>query len=198
MRAALYARVSRTVQDEALQLAELRRLAQTRGWTVVSEYIDHGVSGKKEVRPALDRMLADVQAGRLDVVATWRLDRIGRSLSHLVLLLDTLSAAGVAFVAARNQGIDTTSPLGKALMLLIAAFAEMEHDAIRERVKAGIEVSRAAGKAHGRPRVALPSDEAIAAALHKAGSARGAARLLNLDATTFRRALDAQKGSSDG
>src|SRR5512136_3064290 len=106
-RAALYARVSTTEQEPENQLEELRRYASARGWTV-REYVDHGVSGSAERRPALGSLLADARRRRCDVVVCWRLDRLGRNLKHLVLLLDELQALGLAFVSLA-EGIDCTT-----------------------------------------------------------------------------------------
>jgi hypothetical protein len=114
-RAALYARVSTKDQDAQLQLEELRRLAEQRGWTVVKEYVDEGVSGSKASRPGLDLLMADARAGKLDVVAVWKLDRLGRSLQHLLRTLDDLSGWGVLFVSARDAGLDTTTASGQLM-----------------------------------------------------------------------------------
>ena len=113
-RAALYARVSTKDQDAQLQLEELRRLAEQRGWTAVKEYVDEGVSGSKASRPGLDLLMADARAGKLDVVAVWKLDRLGRSLQHLLRTLDDLSGWGVLFVSARDAGLDTTTASGQS------------------------------------------------------------------------------------
>ena len=122
--AALYARVSTTEQEPENQLEELRRYASARDWTV-REYVDHGVSGTTDRRPALDALLADARRRRCDVVVCWRLDRLGRSLKHLVLLLDELQALGLAFVSLA-EGIDCTTPAGKLQLHILAAIAEFE------------------------------------------------------------------------
>jgi len=115
MKAAVYARVSTLDQEPENQLAELRRYATARGWTAV-EYIDRGVSGSKDRRPALDRLVADAKRRRFDVLVCWRLDRLGRSLKHLITLLDELQMLGVAFVSLA-EGIDATTPAGRLQML---------------------------------------------------------------------------------
>jgi len=163
-RAALYARVSTTGhgQDVGLQLDELRQVAQQRGWSA-TEYVDDGVSGAKTTRPALDRMLSDAQAGKLDVVAVWKLDRLGRSLQHVLSVLEQLSAHGVGFVSLRDSGIDTTTPAGRLFTAIIAAFAEFERGVIQERVVAGVRRAQAAGKHCGRPRRET-ADKALVAA----------------------------------
>src|SRR5690242_6182990 len=109
MRAAIYARVSTLDQEPENQLAELRRYVNARGWILVREYTDHGVSGAKESRPALDTLLRDARRRRFDALVVWRLDRLGRSLRHLVLLLEETQALGVAFVSLA-EGIDCTTP----------------------------------------------------------------------------------------
>src|SRR5437763_14163726 len=106
MRAAIYARVSTLDQEPENQLGELRRYIEARGWTA-TEYVDHGVSGAKEKRPALDRLTADAKRRRFDVLVCWRLDRLGRNLRHLVTLIEDLQSLGVAFISL-GEGIDCT------------------------------------------------------------------------------------------
>ena len=148
-RAAVYARVSTLDQEPENQLQELRRYVQARGWTAV-EYVDKGVSGSKDRRPALDDLIKDAKRRRFDVLVCWRLDRLGRSLKHLVTLLDELQALGVAFVSLQ-EGIDATTPAGKLQMHILAAIAEFERERIRERVLAGLQRARREGKRLGRP-----------------------------------------------
>jgi DNA invertase Pin-like site-specific DNA recombinase len=150
MKAAIYARVSTIDQEPENQLQELRRYVDARGWTGV-EYVDRGVSGSKERRPALDQMLADAKRRRFDVVVCWRLDRLGRNLKHLITLLEELQGLGVAFVSLA-EGIDATTPAGKLQMHILGAIAEFERARIAERVKAGLQRARAQGKRLGRPR----------------------------------------------
>jgi putative DNA-invertase from lambdoid prophage Rac len=152
MRAALYGRVSTADQHPENQLAELRQYAAARGWTVTREYVDEGISGAKDRRPALDELLRDARRRKFDVIAVARLDRLGRSLKHLVVLLDELAALGVAFVSI-NEAIDATTPGGKLQMHLLAAMAEYERELIRERVRSGLARVRAQGKRLGRPRI---------------------------------------------
>ena len=109
MRAALYARVSTTDQTCENQLLELRRYCEARGWEIIREFVDQGVSGSKDRRPALDHLVSDAKRRRFDVLVCWRLDRLGRSLKHLITLLDELQALGVAFVSLA-EGIDATTP----------------------------------------------------------------------------------------
>jgi DNA invertase Pin-like site-specific DNA recombinase len=151
MRAAIYLRTSTVEQTTENQAIELRKYVETRGWSTLDEYKDHGVSGAKDRRPALDRLVADARRRRFDVLVCWRLDRLGRSLRHLILLIDELAAVGVAFVSL-NEGIDTGTPAGRLQLHILGAIAQFERDRIRERVLAGLARARAQGKAIGRPR----------------------------------------------
>ncbi len=190
LRAALYARVS-TVghgQDVGLQLDELRQVAGQRGWVVVEEFADEGVSGVATSRPALDRMLADAQAGRFDVVAVWKLDRLGRSLQHVLGVLDQLAGQGVEFVSLRDAGMDSTTPAGRLFTAMIAAFAAFERDLIRERVVAGVRRAQAAGKHCGRPKVEVDIRPAVAL-LKEGRSLKETARILKISRNTLRRRL---------
>lgn len=185
-RAALYARVSTSGkgQDPALQLEALRRVARQRDWHVVNEYVDIGVSGKKDHRPALDNLMADCHAGKIDVVAVWKFDRFGRSLRHLVEALAEFEAIGVAFVSV-TESIDSGSPIGKAMFHIIGALAEFEHSLISERIAAGVARARKAGKKFGRPRNDI--DMARVNRLLKHGhSLRSISRLLDVSRGTLR------------
>ena len=154
MRAAIYARVSTLDQEPENQLAEVRRYVDARGWTAV-EYVDRGVSGAKDRRPALDSLLVHAKSRRFDVVGCWRLDRLGRNLKHLITLLEDLQALGVAFVSLA-EGIDATTPAGKLQMHILGAIAEFERERIRERVMAGLQRARTQGVRLGRPRARVP------------------------------------------
>src|SRR6266581_3693349 len=134
MRAAIYARVSTTEQTADNQLIELRRYVEARGWTSV-EYTDRGVSGAKDRRPALDAMLTDAKRRKFDVLVCWRLDRLGRNLRHLILLLDDIHELGIGFVTL-GEGIDTTSPSGRLILHILGAISQFERERIRERVMA--------------------------------------------------------------
>jgi DNA invertase Pin-like site-specific DNA recombinase len=156
MRVGIYARVS-TVgkgQDTDLQLRELREYAKQRGWAIASEYIDEGVSGSKDSRPELNRLMLDAKQRKLDAILVWKLDRFGRSLKHLVNALAELEAVGVAFVSLRD-GFDLTTPAGRLMFGVVAAMAEFERDLIRERVKAGMANAKAKGHRVGRKPVAI-------------------------------------------
>jgi DNA invertase Pin-like site-specific DNA recombinase len=154
-RVAIYARVSTLDQQPENQLLELRRYAEARGWRVVAEHVDHGISGAKERRPALDALKADAKRRRIDAVLCWRLDRLGRNLRHLILLLDELQALGVAFVSLA-EGIDATTPAGKLQLHILGAIAEFERERIRERVRAGLARARSQGRTLGRRRAVVP------------------------------------------
>jgi putative DNA-invertase from lambdoid prophage Rac len=157
VRVAIYARVSTLDQQPENQLLELRRYAEARGWRVVAEHVDHGVSGAKERRPALDALKADAKRRGIDAVLCWRLDRLGRNLRHLILLLDELQALGVAFVSLA-EGIDATTPAGKLQLHILGAIAEFERERIRERVLAGLDRAKRQGKRLGRPVAAIPHE----------------------------------------
>jgi DNA invertase Pin-like site-specific DNA recombinase len=161
MKAAIYARVSTFDQEPENQLAELRRYVEARGWTLV-EYVDRGVSGAKDRRPALDRLTTDAKRRRFDVLVCSRLDRLGR-LKRLITLLDELQTLGVAFVSLA-EGIDATTPAGKLQMHILGAIAEFERGRIVERVRAGLARARAQGKRLGRQPYAITADrfEAVA------------------------------------
>jgi DNA invertase Pin-like site-specific DNA recombinase len=143
-RAAIYARVSTSDQTCENQLLELRRYCEARGWTG-TEFVDTGVSGAKDRRPALDALLKDAKRRRFDVLVCWRLDRLGRNLGHLVTLLEDLHSVGVAFVSL-GEGIDCTTPAGKLQLHILAALAEFKRERIRERVIAGLQRAKAEGK----------------------------------------------------
>jgi DNA invertase Pin-like site-specific DNA recombinase len=149
--AAIYGRVSTlTNQSVEMQARDLRQLAERRGFQVVREYFDEGVSGATSSRPALDEMLADAKRGKFRVLLVWKLDRLGRSLAHLVRLLEDLRACNVELVSF-SEGLDFTTTTGKLLYQVLSAFAEFERDCIRERVRAGMRNARAKGKSIGRP-----------------------------------------------
>jgi len=151
LRTALYARVSTTnCQDPEMQLRELREYAARRDWEITDEYTDHGVSGSRESRPELNRLIADAHQRKFDAVLVWKVDRFGRSLRHLVNALAELGALGVAFVSLRDN-LDLSTPSGRLMFAVIGAMAEFERSLIQERVKAGLRNARAKGQQLGRP-----------------------------------------------
>ena len=188
VRSALYARVSTSGhgQDVGLQLDELRQVAAQRGWEPVA-YVDEGVSGSKDRRPALDRLMADARAGRLDLVAVWRFDRFARNTAHLLAAMEEFRALGVHFVSLREQ-VDTSTPMGKAMFTIISAISELERDLIRERVVAGVRRAQAAGKHCGRPRVDLDLRPALAL-LREGRSLKEVSAILKVSRATLRRRL---------
>lgn len=152
-RAALYARIStaNNGQSPEMQLRELREYCERRGWTVAGEYVDTGISGAKDRRPELDRLMADAHKRRFDVVAVWKFDRFARSVSHLLRGLDTFRALGIEFVSL-SESLDTATPAGRMVFTVLGAVAELERSLIAERVRAGLRNARAKGKRLGRPR----------------------------------------------
>ena len=186
-RAAIYARVSTLDQEPENQLQELRRYVEARGWTA-QEYVDHGVSGIKDRRPALDRLVKDAKRRRFDVLVCWRLDRLGRSLKHLITLLADLEALGVSFVSLA-EGIDATTPAGKLQMHILGAISEFERSRTIERVQAGLQRAKRQGRTLGRPRTVIsPFELARVEGL----STREAAKVLGVPRSTLQRYL-AQK-----
>lgn len=192
-RVALYARVSTADQDTETQLRELRAYVDRRGWDLAGEHVDHAVSGATTSRPALDRLMEDAKRRRIDVILVWALDRLGRSLSHLVGLVDELGSLGVDLVV-YTQPVDTTTPTGKLTFQILGAVAEFERSMIRARVRAGVAKARAKGKKLGRPRAEFDLD--LARERIEAGdSLRKVARLVGVHRTTLRRALDREGGA---
>ena len=157
-RIALYLRVSTAEQTVENQRRELLAIAERHGWQVVAEFADEGISGTKgrERRPAYDRLLRGVARRDFDQVAAWSVDRLGRSLQDLVAFLGELHAKGVDLYL-HQQGIDTSTPAGKAMFQMLGVFAEFERAMIVERVNAGLARARAQGKRLGRP--SLPSNK---------------------------------------
>src|SRR5712692_3992434 len=149
-RVACYLRVSTTDQTVENQRNDLRAYCKARGWDDVIEYSDTGISGTRERRPGLDRLMGDVKARRIDVVVVAAFDRFGRSVRHLVETLELFRHLGVEFISLREQ-IDTGSPLGQAVFVIVSAIAELERSLIVERVKSGLRRARADGKRLGRP-----------------------------------------------
>jgi DNA invertase Pin-like site-specific DNA recombinase len=149
MNAAIYARVSTLDQEPENQLQELRRYVEARGWTAV-EYVDRGFSGAKDKRPALDELLKEAKRRRFDAIVVWSLDRLGRSLRHLIAILDDFQALGISFVSLR-EGLDLSTPAGRLQWQIIGAISEFERSRIAERVRSGMQRARAQGKHVGRP-----------------------------------------------
>src|SRR6267142_5773350 len=156
MRTALYARVSTSDkgQDPEVQLWELREYCQRRGFTIAGEYVDVGVSGSKDSRPELNRLMLDAAKRKFDAVVVWRFDRFARSVSHLLRALEMFRSVGIEFVS-YSEAIDTSTPVGKMTFTVLGAVAELERSLIIERVRAGVRNAKAKGKRLGRPRITV-------------------------------------------
>ncbi len=150
MQAAIYARCSTFDQNTDMQLRDLRRLAKQRGFEIAKEYVDKGESGGKTSRPSLDEMLKDARRGRFRILLVWKLDRLGRSVKHLIELLEDFKAWNVQLVSF-SEGLDFTTTAGRLFYTLLGAFAEFEKDTIAERVRAGLRNAKAKGVRLGRP-----------------------------------------------
>jgi DNA invertase Pin-like site-specific DNA recombinase len=159
MRVALYARVSTLHnQNPEMQLAELREYGAHRGWQIVGEYVDEGVSGSRERRPQLDRLMADAHRRKFDLIAVWKIDRFGRSLKHLVNALADLDAYGVAFFSLRDN-LDLSTPSGRLMFQIIGAMAQFELALAQDRVRSGLAAARARGVTLGRPRTKVDAPQ---------------------------------------
>jgi DNA invertase Pin-like site-specific DNA recombinase len=157
---AIYTRVSTTGQDPAMQLSELRKYCRNRSWIVEHEYTDKGISGSKDSRPELDRLISDAHKRRFDVVVVWKFDRFARSVSHLLRSLELFGSLGIEFVSLSEQ-IDTGTPAGKLVFTVLGAVAELERSLIAERVRSGLRNARAKGKRLGRAPLRTFSDQEI-------------------------------------
>jgi DNA invertase Pin-like site-specific DNA recombinase len=165
MRAALYLRVSTLDQHPESQVHDLRAMAAQRSLEIVHEYVDHGVSGTRARRPGLDELMRDARRGRFEIVLVWACDRVARSVKHFLDVLDELNHLNVQFVSFR-ENIDTTGPLGRAIVVIVGAIAELERSLIVERVKAGMRRARLEGRHIGR----RPLDVDRQAVLHHRAS----------------------------
>ncbi len=183
----LYARVStNNGQDPESQLLALREYAAARKLTVFREYTDV-ISGSESSRPALNELMQDAKRRRIDAVVVWKFDRFARSTSHLVTALETFEALGVDFISL-SESVDTSTPMGKMVFVVIGAVAELERSLIRERVILGIQRAKAQGKQLGRPRASIDLDKLRE--LHGAGlSHRQIADAMGTSHATVGRAL---------
>jgi DNA invertase Pin-like site-specific DNA recombinase len=151
LKIAIYARVStKNGQDPEMQLAELREYIRNRKWKITGEYVDKGISGASDSRPELNRLMADANRRRFDVVDVWKFDRFARSVSHLLRALETFRALGIEFVSL-SENIDTSTPAGKMVFTVLGSVAELERSLIGERVRAGLRNAKARGTRLGRP-----------------------------------------------
>ena len=181
-RCAIYARVSTNDQSVDMQTRDLRKSADGRGFEVVKEYTDEGQSGAKNSRPALDRMLADAKAGKFEIILVWRLDRLGRSLAHLLRLLEDFKSWNVELVSF-SEGLDFTTSSGRLFYQLLGAFAEFERETIRERVRSGMRNAKARGVRLGRRVVAVDIPE-VRRLRAEGKSYQSISRTLGLSAST--------------
>src|SRR6185437_8718781 len=187
MRAAIYCRVSTLDQNPQTQLLDLQQLASQRGFSVVKVYTDHGFSGARTRRPALDEMLFEARRHQFDIVLVWAADRRARSVKHFVDILAELDHLKIAFISYREQ-IDTAGPLGKAIMTIVAAIAELERSLIVERVRAGMRRARLEGRHIGRKPLTL-DEPAIIRDRGRGLSLRQIAKAHRISTATVRRAL---------
>lgn len=187
-RVALYLRVSTDGQSVENQRLELEAAAERQGWQVVQVFKDHGISGAKgrDKRPGLDAMLKGVARREFDMVAAWAVDRLGRSLQDLLSTLGELHAKGVDLYL-HQQGLDTSTPAGKAMFQMLGVFAEFERAMIRERVNAGLRRAVAQGKTLGRPKVAPQTERAIRKALAAGDGILKVAAALGVGSSTVQR-----------
>jgi len=146
---AIYARVSGVDQNPQMQVRELRAHCRLRNWKIYDEYIDWGVSGAKDSRPELNRLMSDAHRRKFSLVVSWKFDRFARSVSHLLRGLETFAALGIEFVSLSEQ-IDTTTPAGKLVFTILGAVAELERSLIGERVRAGLRNAQSRGTRLGR------------------------------------------------
>ena len=186
-RVGIYARVSTNRQCPESQLLPLREYATARGFEIVSEYVDV-ISGSKDSRPELARLMADAAKRRLDAVAVWKFDRFARSTRHLVTALEQFNALGVDFISL-SESIDTSTPMGKMVFTVLAAVAELELSLIRERVVMGLQRAKAQGKRLGRPRGSAQDAEIIKQLKSEGLSVRQIAQALQTSKSTVARLL---------
>ena len=187
MKAALYLRVSSNDQNPETQRYDLLQLVQQRGLTIVDEYVDK-LSGARARRPGLDRLMSDARRGRFDVVVVWAFDRLARSVRHFLETLDELNHLNIGFVSFR-ENIDTSGPLGRAMIIIVSAVAELERNLIVERVKAGMRRAKLEGQHIGRPKLIVDRD-AVLRDRQRGISIRQLAKMHRLSRTSITRVLE--------
>jgi DNA invertase Pin-like site-specific DNA recombinase len=194
MRVAIYARVStaNNGQDPTMQTREVREYVERRGWKFAGEYVDVGISGSKEKRPELDRLMADAHRRRFDCVVVWKFDRFARSVSHLLRALENFRALGIEFGSVSEQ-MDTSTPAGKMVFTVLGAVAELERSLIVERVKAGLRNAKAKGKRLGRPKRVVDAQRIAALRAQGVGWKRIAAEVGIGVGTLYRLAREGSK-----
>src|SRR6478736_4484442 len=188
VRAAIYLRVSRDDQTTENQRLVLARVAGHRGWLIVQSYEDQGISGAKgrDQRPAFDTMLKDAVRRRYDILMVWSIDRLGRSVLHVANALAELDAAGIRLYC-DQQGIDSGTPMGRAMIQMASVFGEQERSMLRARVLAGLDRVRQQGKKLGRPKVASKGEEAIRRHLSAGSGVLKVAALVGVGSGTVQR-----------
>jgi DNA invertase Pin-like site-specific DNA recombinase len=191
-RVGMYLRVSTSGQTVENQRQDIERVAQQRGWEVVETYVDHGISGAKgrDKRPAFDRMCTDAARGKLDIVAAWSIDRLGRSLQHVASFMAELLEQRVALYL-HQQNVDGTTSSGKAMLGMAAVFAEFERAVTIERINAGLARARSEGKQLGRPTVGDQVEAKIRALSSKGTGKLKIAKTLGIGVSTVQRVLAA-------
>jgi DNA invertase Pin-like site-specific DNA recombinase len=187
-RVGMYLRVSTGGQSVENQRQELERVAEHRGWQIVETYVDQGFSGAKgrDKRPGFAQLCKDATRGKFDLIAAWSIDRIGRSLSHLVEFMDEMRQQGVALYL-HTQGMDSSTAAGKAMLSMCGVFAEFERSVLIERINAGISRARAQGKHMGRPAVSEAVVEQIKALRAQGMGMLKIARTLGCGSSTVQR-----------
>ncbi len=195
-RVGLYVRVSTDGQTVDNQLRELRQAARRHGWQIVETFRDDGISGAKgrNGRPGFNALCAAVGRREIDMVAAWSVDRLGRSLQDLVSFLGELHAKDVDLYL-HQQGLDTSTPAGRAMFQMLGVFSEFERSLIQERVRAGLERAKAKGKQLGRPKVSAKVERAVIDARAEGQGIRRVARELGIGVSTVQR-IDAERKSA--
>jgi DNA invertase Pin-like site-specific DNA recombinase len=193
-RAALYLRVSTVDQNPQTQALDLRQFAVQRGLEIVETYTDHGVSGTKARRPALDKMMEDARRHKFDVLVVWPCDRLARSTKHLLQVLDELNGFGIQFLSQR-EAIDTEGPLGRAIIVIVSAIAELEKSLIVERVRAGMRRAKLEGRQIGRARLDI-NREQVVADRRRGMSLTNVAKRHNISRATVCRLMKESNGNS--
>ena len=186
-RVALYMRVSSADQNPGAQRCDLLQLVEQRGWQVIEEYIDT-ISGVRSRRPGLDRLMNDANRRRFDVIAVWSFDRLARSVRHFLQVVDELSHLNIEF-ASYCENIDTSGPMGRTVMVILSAVAELERNLIIERVKSGMRRAKLEGQHIGRPRLIVDRD-AVVRDRQRGHSIRQIAKLHRLSRTSVCRVLE--------
>lgn len=187
MKTAIYCRVSTTDQSVAMQLLALKDYCQARRIEIFQEYVDSGFSGTKDSRPALNQLMDDARKRKFEAVVVYRFDRFARSSRHLITALEEFKNLGIDFIS-YSENIDTSSPLGKAIFVIVSAMGELERNIIVERVKSGLRAAKQRGKILGRPEVSFDHNEAQN--LKQSGmSLRDMSKVLGVSKSTLSRTL---------